>query len=174
MEELVSKAKNKNENAFDELMLVMEKEMYSIAKTRLKNDEDIAEAMQETILLCYKNIKKLRENALFKTWTIRILINECNKMYRKKGKQHISWEENELDKYIEAEENYEGQMDFDILIKELKPDEKLILTLYYRSGYTTKEISQILKKNENTVRSRMTRAKQKLKEQLKGESYERN
>ena len=83
VEELVKKAKNKNEKAFDELISLIEKEMYLIAKTRLYNDDDIADAIQETIYLCYKNIHKLKDNKLFKTWIIKILINECNKIHRK-------------------------------------------------------------------------------------------
>ena len=57
MEELVEKAKSNDEKAFDEIITLTKKEMYLIAKARLKNDEDIADVIQETILLCYKNIK---------------------------------------------------------------------------------------------------------------------
>ena len=169
MEELVKKAKNNDEKAFDDLIILIEKELYLIAKTKLKNDDDIADAIQETILKCYQNIYKLRDAKLFKTWTIKILINECNKIYRKKEKYKISLEDNEIEKYIKSEEKYDENIEFRLLIRKLEEDEQLILTLYYCSGYTTKEISKILKKNENTVRSKMSRAKVKLKNQLKGE-----
>ena len=169
MEELVKRAKNKDEKAFDELILLIEKEMYLIAKTRLQNDDDIADAIQETILLCFRNIHKLRDN----TWTIRILINECNKIHRKKRKHTISFEGNEMEKYIETEENYEENIGFDMLIRSLETDEKLILTLYYCLGYTTKEISKILKKKEGTIRSKISRSKQKLKEQFEGGGIEK-
>ena len=169
MEELVKKAKNNDEKAFDELILLIEKELYLIAKTKLKNDDDIADAIQETILKCFQNIHKLRDIKLFKTWTIKILINECNKIYRKKEKYKISIEDNEIEKYIKLEEKYDENIEFNILIKNLETEEKLILTLYYCSGYTTKEISKILKRKENTIRSKMTRAKNKLKKQVEGE-----
>ncbi len=166
MEELVKRAKNNDEKAFDELIELIKNELYLIAKTKLKSDDDIADAIQETILKCYQNIHKLRDIKLFKTWTIRILINECNKIYRKKEKYKISIEDNEIEKYIKSEENYDENIEFSILIRKLETEEKLILTLYYYSGYTTKEISQILRKNENTIRSKMSRAKDKLKKQL--------
>lgn len=169
MEELVKKARNNDEKAFDELILLIEKELYLIAKTKLKNDDDIADAIQETILKCFQNINKLRDIKLFKTWTIKILINECNKIYRKKEKYKISIEDNEIEKYIKLEEKYDENIEFNILIKKLETEEKLILTLYYCSGYTTKEISKILKRKENTIRSKMTRAKNKLRKQLEGE-----
>lgn len=167
MEELVKKAKNNDEEAFDKLIALIEKEMYLIAKTRLKNEDDIADALQETILKCFQNIYKLRDVKLFKTWTIKILINECNKIYRKKEKYKISLEDNEIEKYIKLEENY-NNIEFDILIRKLEDDEKLILTLYYCSGYTTKEISKILHKSENTIKSKMLRSKKKLKKQYEG------
>ena len=101
MEELVEKAKKNDEIAFNELIISIEKEIYLIARTRLKNEEDIADAMQETIISCYKNLKKLRENSFFKTWTIKILINECNKIYKKNQKYNISYEEENIDNYIQ-------------------------------------------------------------------------
>ena len=163
MEELVKKAKKGDDKAFDELIMNIRKELYLIAKSKIQNDDDIADCISETILICYKNIKKLKHNEFFKTWVIRILINECNKLYKKNKKKHISIEENNLENYLISEDDFEKKLSFDIVIKDLDVDEKLILTLYYCSDYTTKEISKILKKNENTIRSKMLRAKNKLK-----------
>ena len=173
MEELVKRAKNKDEEAFDELFLKIKEEMYLIAKARLHSDDDIADAIQETILLCFKNIQKLKDDKFFKTWVIKILINECNKIHRKKRKYNISFEDKEIEKYIKIEEIYEEKIGFDVLIRNLEAEEKLILTLYYCSGYTTKEIGHILKKNEGTIRSKISRSKEKLKKQYEGENYER-
>lgn len=58
-----------------------------------------------------------------------------------------------------------GNIDFQFLIKNLKNDEKTILTLYYCEKYTTKEISVILRKNESTIRSKISRAINKLKKE---------
>lgn len=168
MEELVEKAKKNDETAFNELIISIEKEIYLIAKTRLKNEDDIADAMQETIILCYKNLKKLRDNSFFKTWTIKILINECNKIYKKRQKYNVSFEEENMDNYIQNRDNSLEQVSFDILIRNLKDEEKTILTLYYCSKYTTKEISKILKINEGTIRSKISRAKEKLKNEYEG------
>ena len=172
MEELVARAKKKDEKAFDELILSVKKEMYLIAKTKLKNEEDIADAIQESIYYCYKNLKKLKKNKLFKTWLIRILINECNKFYNQKSKNNVSFEETEAENYIGLEDNSFSNIGFDILIRNLKEDEKMIMTLYYYSQYSTKEISKILKINEGTIRSKLSRAKNKLKNQYEGGLYE--
>lgn len=167
MEEFVEKAKNKNEEAFDKLILLIEKELYLIAKSRLKNEDDISDAIQDAILSCYKNLHKLRKNEFFKTWIIKILINKCNNIYRKKKKHEISFEDNEIENYIKVED--ETNIGFEMLIKDLTAEEKLILTLFYYSKYTTKEISKMLKKNENTVKSKIIRARNKLRNQFEGE-----
>lgn len=172
MEELVEKAKKNDEQAFNELILLVQKEIYLIAKAKLKNEDDMADAIQETILSCYRNLKKLRNSSLFKTWLIKILINECNKIYKKRKKYNISYEDKEVENYLVVEDNSFDNISFDILIRNLKDDEQLILTLYYYSNYSTKEISKILKLNESTIRSKIFRAKEKLKNQYEGGYYE--
>lgn len=168
MEDLVEKAKNNNKAAFSELIKVIENDLYLIAKTKLKNDDDIGDAIQETIFKSYKNIKKLRDNSVFKTWIIKILINECNNIYKKKSKFSISYEQKEMEKYLVTRDEC-NNIEFEVLIKNLDDDEKLILTLYYCSKYTVKEISKIVKINENTIKSKMARARNKIRKQFEEE-----
>ena len=56
--------------------------MYKVARGILDNDEDAADAIQDTILTCFEKIHTLKNPEYFKTWMIRILINECNKIHR--------------------------------------------------------------------------------------------
>lgn len=83
MEELVKQAKMGNEEAFTQLIIQMQCEMLRIAQTRLKNIDDVNDAIQQTNLYAYKNLRQLKEDKYFKTWIIKILINECNKVYKK-------------------------------------------------------------------------------------------
>lgn len=168
MEELVEKAKNKDKSAFAELISNVKKELYLIARLKLKNEDDIADAIQETLLRCYKNIRKLQNNTMFKTWIVKILINECNKIYKRRNKKIISYEENELEKYI-ATNSENDNMEFDILINDLNDEEKLILTLFYCNKYTVNEISAILKIKENTIKSKMLRARNKIRKKIEGD-----
>ena len=170
LEELVAKAKRNDEKAFDELIIMVKREMYLIAKAKLKNEDDISDAIQETIFACYKNIHKLRENKFFKTWLVRILINECNKVLKGK-KKNVSYDGKNMENYLKDEDNSLENIGFDILIRDLKDDEKLILTLYYYFEYSSKEISKILKINESTIRSKISRAKEKLRNKYEGAYY---
>ena len=75
MEKLVQKAKQHDKIAFTVLIEQNTKSMYKVAKAILKNDEDVADALQDTILTCWEKIGTLEKNEFFKTWLIRILIN---------------------------------------------------------------------------------------------------
>lgn len=159
---LVNKAKRNDYEAFCKLIEIIKNDLYLIAKTRLKNEEDIADVIQETIITCYNNIKFLRKETSFKPWTIKVLINKCNKMYKNPNNINISIESNSINEYIGTTENNDEKLNFEDLIKDLSTDEKLILTLYYYSRYTTKEISKITKIKENTIKSKISRAKEKI------------
>ena len=74
---LVKKAQRNDKEAFVELMELNKQSMYKIAKSYLRSDEDVADAMSDTILACYEKISDLREPKYFKTWMTRILINKC-------------------------------------------------------------------------------------------------
>ena len=55
--------------------------MYRIAKAMLRDETNIEDAIQTTILKAYENIK-IKERRVFQTWLIRILMNECNNIIR--------------------------------------------------------------------------------------------
>ena len=98
------------------------------------------------------------------------MINECNKIYKKKKKNIISLDSNEIE--LKDEKDNDNNLSFHILIRNLNQEEKTILTLYYCSQYTTREIADILKIKENTIKSKIIRAKNKLKTEYEGELYE--
>lgn len=133
------------------------------------NEDDINEAVQETMVEAYKEIKKLKYNQYFKTWIIKILINKCNKQYRKNKKENISYEYNNLENQIKENE-IQTDIDFYIIISKLEYVERIIVTLYYLERYTTKEIAKILNKNENTIKTKLSRAKKKLRRYLEEEN----
>ena len=75
---LIQKAKERDPDAFTELMNLYMKDMYRTAIAILMNDADAADAVQETILTCWERLSSLRDNKFFKTWMTRILINKCH------------------------------------------------------------------------------------------------
>lgn len=162
MEILIKKAMKGDAEAFIQLMDRHELVMYKTAKAILLNEEDIGDAIQETILAAYQNIKTLKQVRYFKTWLTRILINKCNDLIRKNRPvvlveqyQDVSYEDNTAERL--------GFRDcFDTLTKEYK----LVLTLYYVQGFNTREISEVLNESENTIKSRLSRGRKYLKKVL--------
>lgn len=169
MEELIRQAQKGDKQAFSELILSISDELYKIARTRISIEDDIEDAIQETMIEVYKSIKRLKDPGKFKKWTFKILINKCNRIYRKKYKDDVSIEDEKSLK-IDANsiEKLEHEIDFYELIQDLKYEEKLIATLYYMEDYSVKEIKDILKMNENTINTHLFRARQKLKNKYMG------
>lgn len=165
-----STQKNKDEQVnelFENYML----DMYKVARLRLYDEDDIYDAIQETVYKLYVNFEKINKMHKIKIWLIKVLINECNKIYRMK-KREIKLKEKVLKTSHEETDftNY-NDMDFEVLLKELKQEERIILTLYYGNRYTTKEIAKILNKNENTIRSKIKRAKESIKKKIEEGRY---
>lgn len=171
MEELVVKAQKGDKEAFTEIVILLKEDLYKIAKTRITNEADIEDAIQETMIEAYKSIKKLKDKNKIKQWLITILINKCNRIYRRKYKKDISIDEYNLEKYMVTNQfkNIENDLNFYSLLKELNHKERLVLNLYYMEEYSVKEIREITKMNENTINTCLYRARNKIKNKMEGE-----
>lgn len=159
-----------NEEEFLKNLQEIKSDLYKVAKARLLQDEDIYDAIQETTVISYEYIKKGRTIENFKSWVIKVLINECNHIYKKQKKQ-IDLFEKEL-KQNKKEDNLIEKVDdkivFDKFLQSLQYKDRLIISLYYGSRFTTKEIANVLRMNENTVKTRISRVKKQIKEQMEG------
>jgi len=159
---LVKKAQQQDAEAFIQLMEMHKESMYKIAHSYLKRDADIADAMQETILDCFEKIQTLKDPNYFKTWLIRILINNCNDIIRKESKVCL------LEHYegLEIEAVAEDLTEFRELLNSIDEKYRTILILYYVEGYRIREIAGLLDMNESTVNSRLRRSRMMLKKEL--------
>ena len=168
MEELIKRAQKGDKEAFTEIILSIRNELYKIAKTRIINENDIDDIIQETMIEAYKSIKKLRDLKKLKMWVIKILINKFNKFYKRKSKKDISLEETNINNIIARNNNedIENDMNFYSLIRNLKYDERIVILLYYMEGYSVEEISEMIKMNKNTVKTNLYRARQKIKNEI--------
>lgn len=166
MEELIKEAQIGDKNAFNKIFIAISDDLYKIAKSRINNEDDITDAVQETMIATFKNIKKLRDTSQFKQWVITILINKCNRIYRRKYKKDISYEEYNFEAFSSSC-NLESNIEFYEMLKDLKYEEKIVIILYYLEQYSIKDIKEILKMNENTVTTHLYRARQKIKKNLK-------
>ena len=93
-DDLVKRAKRHESEAFTELMQLYMTDMYKVAYAILMNDEDVADAIGDTILICWEKMNQLVKIRYFKTWMTRILINKCYDI-RKKNQNLICLDEYE-------------------------------------------------------------------------------
>lgn len=158
---LVKRAQKQDMDAFVHLIEKNKTDLYKVAISYLGNEEDVADAMQDTILSAYEHIHELRNPSFFKTWITRILINHCNDFLRQKKRYTVS---DEITRIVDTVP--EDDREFYALIGELPEDYRMIFLLYYGEEFRTSEIAQILNVNENTVKSRLRRGREKLREIL--------
>lgn len=162
MEELVRRAMENDTDAFLDLMDQMSDRMYKTAWSILKNDSDVADAVQDTILTCFEKIGTLKEPQFFATWLTRILINECYQILRHYRRYDDSGEPPEFT----AVEDGMAQTRFQELLSLADERYHLILTLYYADECSISEIAGMLDMNENTVKTRLARAREQIRRGL--------
>ena len=156
---LVKKAMRGDKEAFTALMDKHSDSLLRIAHGYLSQEADVADAIQDTILDAFEHMGDLQKAEYFKTWLVRILINNCTRIYRQK--QKIVSISGEYDTGVY--ENSDSDLEFKEMIKGLPEDSRVIFQLYFGEQFTTREISKILHIKENTVKSRIHRGKEQLR-----------
>lgn len=135
--------------------------MYRLAVTILQNHYDAEDAVSEAVLRAYENLGKLRKPDKFKAWIMQITVNEARKIYGKNKNTFATEFIEELMPVFEDEhrELWDEVMRLDIAFRE-------VIILFYYEQLSIKEISIVLDIKEGTVKSRLFRGKNRLKEVL--------
>lgn len=158
-------ARKGDKSAFERLIQENKISLYRVAKGILKSEDDIGDAIQETILKAYKGLPKLRQDHFFKTWLIKIIINECNTILRHQ-KRLIPMESVPHEDSTNITEH--DQMELMCAIDSLDQDLKVVTILYYYEDMSIKAIASTVNIPEGTVKSRLSRAREKLYYTLAG------
>lgn len=163
MDTLVHKAKQHDKEALSQLMRLHTTAMYKVAKAILKNDDDAADAIQETALTCWEKINTLKKDKYFKTWMTRILINHCNTIYQQRTRM-LSCES--VPETGQTPSEYEA-IEWQEFLQCLDEKYRIVTILYYVEGFKIREIAEILQLNENTVSTRLVAAREKMEKQYR-------
>lgn len=161
MDILIRQARKRDKEAFGQLIRMHTPSMYKVAKAILKNDEDAADAIQETALTCWEKLGTLKKDKYFKTWMTRILINHCNQIYRQRSRM-VS--EVVLPEEGAAEESY-AAVEWKEFLQCLEEKYRVVTTLYYVEGFKIREIAEILEVNEKTISGRLATARDRMEKQ---------
>ena len=148
---------------FAERIVAMMQTLYCVSYSQLSQSCDRDDAVQECLCKAWQKRHQLREERFMRTWVIRILINECYNL-RKKRNGELPLDELP-DRAAPADSDY---VLHNALLK-LEENLRLPILLHYIEGFSIKEIAQILRLPQGTVKSRMSRGRRELKLLLYGE-----
>lgn len=142
----------------------MERSLYRVARGYLTDVTDCADAVQEALLKAWEHRGALREPLYFRTWLTRILINECQSILRRRGRTQAV----DPDALPDPPATGAPPTLADAL-QALEPRDRAALVLHYLEGYSVRELAQLLHLPQGTVKCRLSRARQKLKNILQEE-----
>ena len=145
---------------FSNLILDSESTLYRVAMSMLRNEKDCEDAVQTAVLTAFEKLGTLKHEEYFKTWLVRILINVCNKQFKSAAKT------TELYDTDITSDSAEASTEIRIAIESLPVKIRQVVVLYYIEQFTVKEIKQILKIPEGTVKSRLSKGRELLKDYL--------
>ncbi|WP_413465991.1 sigma-70 family RNA polymerase sigma factor [Metabacillus litoralis] len=169
---------NDREILLDDLMDKYGNSILQLAYFYVGNKEVAEDLTQEIFVKCYQKLDQYQKKSSIKTWLWKIAINHCKDYLRSWHYKHIVVS-NEQDLHTSSQENevehqviqkYEDEQ----LVKTVfrLPDTyKEVIFLFYFEERSIKEISNLINVNQNTIKTRLKRAKEMLKECLEVETW---
>lgn len=164
---LVKRAIKGDREAFEKLINTYFDRLYKEAYLRCKHEEDAKEIVQETIYKAYRNVKNLKEPKYFKTWLSKILINISNDYIRKNGMIDLQHDEKDYIKKVHKDDQLEIKIDLYNAMDELEDKYKDVIILRYIEDLKVEDISKILEKPVNTIKTHIRKAIKDMKNLLK-------
>lgn len=158
MKRLVMQAQAGDADAFVQLVEERRQQLYKIAFCYLRNQEDVADVIQDTILAAFERIGDLKQPEYFQTWLIRILINRC-KDYLSRRTREVTLEA--MPDVAVSDPVLERLM-YRELLQQIDPKYRDVLILHYVDGFRAREIAKILDMKQGTVLTRLRRGRQQL------------
>lgn len=176
-EKLISRAAAGDGAAFSELMTIHEKRMYAVALRMCANREDAQDCLQDAMLRVYRSIGGFKGQSSFSTWVYRITMNTClDELRRRKTRSAASLDNmleggwaptdggNGPEKQAVASEQ---RRVLNSAIAELPEDMRSAIVLRDVQGFSYEEIADMLGVNIGTIKSRISRGREKLRQILK-------
>ena len=168
---LIDKAKSGDASAFGSLYDILKFDMYRYALYVTGTREDAEDAVQEALIIAWKNISDLKSNEKFKAWIFKILRNECMGVLRKNSKngETVCFEECE-NTFSDLNDGFSSTgSDLISIVRSLPPPDGQMILMSVIGGFNSNELSKMFLMTPNTVRTRMSRAMKKLRIMLSEE-----
>lgn len=172
---LIEQAAAGDNAAFEQLVTQYEKLVYSVAFRMTGNREDALDLSQETFVKVWKSLSLFKFESAFSTWIYRIAGNVClDFLRRQKRTRSLTVSEDEVQLDLPDDRQDPEQMAIDRARQEelnealasLEPEYRAALTLRAVSGLSYQEIADVLDIQPGTVKSRISRGRERLRKKL--------
>ena len=176
---LIADAQRGKVDAFNELVLTYQQQVYNLAYRIMGDPASAADATQDAFISAYQSLSRFRGGS-FKSYLLRIVSNRCyDELRRRKRRPATSFEDVEIDEDAnpmlanggeDPEEYTERQEMADVLqagIETLPSDQRVTLVLSDVQGMSYEEIAEVTEVALGTVKSRLARARSKLRDYLR-------
>lgn len=174
--QLVAEAKNGSSIAFEALVTAYEKKIYTMALRYTGNKDDAFDASQEVFIRVFRFLSSFNEDSSFSTWIYRVAVNVCKDFVKKGGNANLSLQaqNDDDDSYAfeipdvryAPEEAYEQKGIKEAImqgINELPEHHRAVIILRDINDLSYEQISRALDISEGTVKSRLARARERLR-----------
>lgn len=167
------------EQIIEEIMTMYSQDVYLLAYSFVKDQGMAEDISQEVFIKCYKYMEKFRGDASIKSWIYRIVVNTSKDFIKKKSNRVLKFPKWFFENHIKSESTEERFLKDDqndrllhmVLSLPLKYRE--VIVLYYFQDLRVHEIAETLNLNMSTVKTRLSRGRSILKENLveKGDAF---
>jgi len=173
--ELINRAKNGDNAAFNEIVLAYRKRVLGTIARLIARSEDVEDVAQEVFLRLYFSLDQLRTAEVFEPWLYRLTVNAAYDYLRKQRRRH-EFRMSDLSEQqviladataggkIERDELYRKKIkeSVDALLGAVSEADRILLMLKEVEGLSLKELEKIYKVNENALKVRLFRARQRV------------
>ncbi len=175
--EWISLAKEGDQDAFSEIVYTFQDNVYNLCYRMLSEHTEAEDATQEAFIRAFMNLHRYDTQRPFKTWLLSIASNHCIDRLRKRRMKYLSLDEpmpsgtalalssDEPGPEIAAIQQERGN-ELQLLLDELRPDDRAAIILRYWYDYSYVEIAETMETTESAIKSRLFRARRALAEKL--------
>lgn len=148
---------------FTQSIMEVKDQAYRIAFCYLHNEEDSLDAVCDAVEKAFIHMDKLRDNRVFRTWFIRIVINEC-KQQQRANKKVVHMED--FAGLCTPDADITERLDMENLLHKLPAADRILIYMKYYMGYTLEEIAEAMNMSSGTVKTKIYGNLKRFKVQL--------
>ncbi|WAA12564.1 sigma-70 family RNA polymerase sigma factor [Fervidibacillus halotolerans] len=164
------------DESIEQIMDTYGEELKRFIFTYVKNRSQTDDIFQEVLLTVYRRLDTLKDSRSLKNWLYKITANKCKDYLRSPIHRLIVWKEEITENTNDTPERAvvmsERKRELIEAILKLPIKYREVLILQYYKEFSIKEISELLNVNPSTVKTRIMRAKEKLRQNMRGDIFD--